>query len=308
MSPETRARAQAPRPESRDPSPALRISPVSPLVVLGAGPIGAATAQQAALAAVAPLVRIVDPSADVARGIALDLCQSGAVTGTSTMLEGGGDDGAVVGASVVVIADRYGATGEWTGDEALLLVSRLRALNPRALFVCAGATHGAVVERLVLERGADRARIAGSAPEALRQALTALVALEAGVAPRDVSLSVVGRSPQEAFVPWEGASVGGARATEVLAPPVVGRLDRQMPYLWPPGPLSLGAAAARVARLAMTRAPGQVSLFVVPPSEDGGQVRGAVLPAVITDGSVRPRPLALSPRERVRFDPATGRA
>lgn len=281
---------------------------MSPLVVLGAGPIGAATAQQAALAAIAPLVRIVDPSADVARGIALDLCQSGAVTGTSTMLEGGGDDGAVVGASVVVVADRYGATGEWTGDEALLLVSRLRALNPRALFVCAGPTQATLVERLVLERGADRARIAGSAPEALRLALTALVALEANVSPCEVSLSVAGRSPKDVFVPWEGASVGGARASEVLSPPIIGRLDRQTPYLWPPGPLSLGAAAARVARLAMTRAPGQVSLFVVPPSEDGGPVRGAVLPAVIADGSVRPRPLALSPRERVRFDPATGRA
>jgi hypothetical protein len=281
---------------------------VSSLVVLGAGPIGAATAQQAALAAVSPLVRIVDPSADVARGIALDLCQSGAVTGTSTMLEGGGDDGAVVGASVVVIADRFGSKGEWTGDEALLLVARLRALNPRALLVCAGATHGPVVERFVLERGADRGRVAGSAPEALRAALTAVVALEAGVSPRDVSLSVVGRSPKDLFVPWEGASVGGAPASEVLSPPVIGRLDRQAPYLWPPGPLGLGAAAARVARLAMTRVPGQMSLFVVPPSEDGGQVRGAVLPAVIIDGSVRPRPLTLSPRERVRFDPATGRA
>lgn len=281
---------------------------MSPLVVLGAGPIGAAVAQQAAIAAMTPLVRIVDPSADVARGIALDLCQSCAVTGTSTMLEGGGDEGAVIGASVVVVADRYGAAGEWTGDEALLLVSRLRALNPRALFVCAGATHAALVERQVLERGADRARIAGSGPEALRQALTALVALEAGVVPSDVSLSVVGRSPKQAFVSWEGASVGGARAAEVLSPPVVGRLDRQTSFLWPPGPLSLGAAAARVARLAITRAPGLLSVFVVPPSEDGGQVRGAVLPAAITDGSVRVRPLALSPRERVRFDPATGRA
>ncbi len=281
---------------------------MSPLVVLGAGPIGAATAQQAALAAVAPLVRIVDPAADVARGIALDLCQSGAVTGTSTVLEGGGDEGAVVGASVVVVADRYGAPGEWAGDDALLLVSRLRALNPRALIVCAGSTHGPVVERFVLERGADRGRIAGSAPEALRAGLTALVALEAGVAPRDVSLSVVGRSPKDVFVPWEGASVGGAPAPDVLAPPVIGRLDRQTPYLWPPGPLTLGAAAARVAGVALTRAPGQMSLFVVPPSEGGGQARGAVLPAVITDGSVRPRPLALSPRERVRFDPATGRA
>ena len=281
---------------------------MSPLVVLGAGPIGAATAQQAALTAVAPGVRIVDPSADVARGIALDICQSGAVTGTSTLVEGGGDEGAVIGASVIVVADRYGAPGEWTGDDALLLVSRLRSLNPRALVVCAGAAQGAVVERLVLERGADRARVAGSAPEALRQALTALAALEAGIAPGEVALSVVGRPPKDVFVSWEGASIGGSRASDVLSPPTLGRLDRQTPYLWPPGPLSLGAAAARVARLAMTRAPGQVSLFVVPPSEDGGAVRGAVLPAVIADGRVIPRRPALSPRDQVRFEQATGRA
>lgn len=281
---------------------------MSSLVVLGAGPIGAATAQQAALSAVAPRVRIVDPSADVARGIALDICQSGAVTGTSTVVEGGGDEGAVIGAAVIVVADRYGAPGEWTGDDALLLVSRLRALNSRALFVCAGAAHAAVVERLVLERGADRARVAGSAPEALRQALTALAALEADIAPGDVALSVVGRPPKDVFVSWEGASIGGARASDVLSPPTLGRLDRQTPGLWPPGPLSLGAAAARVARLAMTRAPGQVSLFVVPPSADGGPVRGAVLPAVIDDGRVTPRQPALSPRDRVRFEQATGRA
>ena len=281
---------------------------MSPLVVLGAGPIGAATAQQAALTAVAPRVRIVDPSADVARGIALDICQSGAVTGTSTLVEGGGDEGAVIGASVIVVADRYGAPGEWTGDDALLLVSRLRSLNPRALVVCAGVAQGAVGERLVLERSADRARVAGSAPEALRQALTALAALEAGIAPGEVALSVVGRPPKDVFVSWEGASIGGSRASDVLSPPTLGRLDRQTPYLWPPGPLSLGAAAARVARLAMTRAPGQVSLFVVPPSEDGGAVRGAVLPAVIADGRVIPRRPALSPRDQVRFEQATGRA
>ncbi len=281
---------------------------MSPLVVLGAGPIGAATAQQAALAAVAPRVRIVDPSGDVARGIALDICQSGAVTGTSTLVEGSDDEGAVIGASVVVVADRYGAPGEWTGEDALLLVSRLRNLNPRALFVCAGAAQGAVVERLVLEHGADRARVAGSAPEALRQALTALAALEAGIAPGEVALSVVGRPPRDVFVSWEGASIGGARASDVLSPPTVGRLDRQTAYLWPPGPLSLGAAAARVARLAIARALGQVSLFVVPPSADGGPVRGAVLPAVIDDGQVIPRQPALSPRDRVRFEQATGRA
>ncbi len=277
---------------------------MSSLVVVGAGPIGAAAAQQAAATALATRIVLVDPAADVARGLALDICQSGAVTGTSTLVEGTGDTGAVVGARVVVVADRYGAAGEWRGDDGLAMVASLRALNPRALVICAGAAQDTIPERMVLERGADAARIAGSAPEALRAALVALTALEAGTAPEDVALTLVGRHGRDLFVAWEGASIGGARATEVLMPPALTRLERQTPLLWPPGPLSLGAAAARVARLALTRAPGRPSLFVVAPESAGGAPRSVTVPAEIVEGEVRPLRPTLAPRERVRFESA----
>lgn len=273
------------------------------LVVVGAGPIGQAATQHAAAAALATRIVLVDPAADVARGVALDICQSGAVTGTSTIVEGTGDTGAVVGAGVVIVADRH-AAGEWRGDDGLALVAGLRALNPRALIVCAGAAQDGVVERMVDERGDDRRRLAGSAPDALRAAMVALAALEAGTAPRDVTLMLVGRHGPDLFVAWEGASIGGARATDVLSPPVLSRLERQTALLWPPGPLGLGSAAAGVARLALTRTAGRRSLFVVPPEDGEGRPRGVTVPAAIVDGEVRVLWPALAPRERVRFESA----
>lgn len=275
---------------------------MSILAVVGAGPIGAAVAHQAAAASLARRVVLVDQAADVARGLALDIRQAGPLAGSSATVEGTGDLDAVVGAGVVVVADRQGAAGEWRGDEGLALLTRLRGLNPEALIVCAGAAQFALVESMVLERDADRRRIVASAPEALRGAMTALACLETGAAPQDVSLVAIGRPPKDLFVPWDGASVGGSRATEVMAAAVLARFDRQLPYLWPPGPLSAAAAATRVVRLALGRAPGWVCLFLVPPAEDARQSRGVALPASVLDKTAEPVWPVLPPRDRVRLD------
>lgn len=278
------------------------------LVVIGAGPIGAAAAQHAAGAGLATRIVLVDAAADLARGLALDLCQSGAVTGTSSMVEGTSDTSVVIGARLVIVADKPADAGEWRGDEATALVASVRALNPSALIVCAGAGQDDVVERAVHERGLAADLLVGSAPEALRQAMTALAALEATAAPWDISLAILGRGPTDLFVPWEGASVGGTRATDVLSPPLLGRLDRQLPFLWPPGPLALGAAAAHVARLAMSRRPDWVSLFVVPAGDGGRHRRGVAMSATLRDGRVRPMWPVLAPRDRVRFESVSGAA
>lgn len=262
-----------------------------------------AAAQRAAAGGLAPRVVLVDPAADVVRGLALDLCQAGAVTGTSTLVAGTDDLSVVVGASAIVLADRAGSAGEWTGEDGLALLTRVRTLNRRALVVCAGPSQDVVIERAVVERGGDATLVAGSAPDALRAAMTGLAALEAAAAPRDVSLMVVGRAPSSLFVAWEGASIGGSRAADVLTPPVMARLDGAAPFLWPPGPLALGAAAARVAGLALGRAPGRAALSVL--SVDGtGPAVAAVVPATVQAGQVRPLWPLLSPRDRVRFDTA----
>lgn len=278
---------------------------MSTLVVLGAGDLGGAVTRQAVAAAVTRRVALVDDAVDVARGKALDILQSGAIDGVAVDVVGTGDLGAVVGAAVVVVADRHGAPSvEHQGDAGLQLLVKVRALNPGALIVCAGAAQLELVERFVHERGADATRVVGSAPEALRAALVALTALAANSAPREVSLMLVGRPPRETVVMWDEASIAGRRATDVLSAPALTRLNAHVPHLWPPSSLTLAGAALRVVGLAMTRSSGMPAVFVVPAGPEGVRRRGVTLPAHLRGDGVAPVWPDLSPRDRTRLETA----
>ena len=264
--------------------------------------MGAATAHQAMVTGIARRVVIVDDAADRARGLALDIRQAAPLVGATGVVDGTDDLAAVVGATVVVVADRQGPAGEWRDDAGLAVVARVRALNPTALVVCAGATQSPLIERFVKERDGDRTRLVGSAPEALRQAVTAVVCLETGTAPADVALAAIGRPPQAMFVPWDGASIAGSRATEVLSAAVLARLDRQLPFLWPPGPLTLATAAVRVASLRLAEVGGWVAVSLVPEATADTQPGVVAIPARAVEGGLRAEWPMLAPRDRVRLE------
>ena len=123
------------------------------VVVLGAGELGGAVARTLAASGVANRVTIVDDAVDVARGKALDIHQAGALEAMDAEVVGSADLAAVVGAAAIVLADRHGpAPSEWTGEDGLQRLARVRALNPLALIVCAGATQLDLVERAVIEQ------------------------------------------------------------------------------------------------------------------------------------------------------------
>lgn len=272
------------------------------LVVLGAGDLGGAVADRAAQSPVIHRVILVDDATDVARGKALDIRQAGPVRGGGAAIEGTSDLSAAVGAAVVVLADRHGGAGEWRGDDAVRQLVAVRTLAPEALLLCAGGSQLDVVDRLVLERGASPRRVAGTAPEALRSAATALTALQANVSPRDVSLTVLGRRPA-LFVPWSGASIAGVSAPERLDPPALTRLEARLARVWPPGPLSLAAAVIRAVDLALSEAPGVAVLHVVP--QGATPSSGLALPVRLGRkgvGGTEVPPLA--PKDRVRLDAA----
>ena len=278
---------------------------MSTLVVLGAGDLGGAVASCAVALAVTRRVVLVDDAADLARGKALDIRQAAAIGGAAVEVVGTSDLGVVVGAAVIVLADRHATPAvEHQGDAAVLLLARVRALNPRALILCAGAAQLDVVEKVVHEHGFDAARVAGSAPEALRTALVALTCLEARSAPGEVSLLLVGRPPREAIAIWNDASIAGRRATDVLDPPALTRLEARLPQLWPPGPLTLAAAAVRAASLALTHGAGTPSLFVVPRGAEGVRLKGVALPATVRAEGITPIWPTLSPRDRTRLESA----
>ena len=107
---------------------------MSTLVVLGAGDLGGAVTRQAVAAAVTRRVVLVDDALDVARGKALDILQSAAIDGVAVAVVGTSDLGAVVGAAVVVLADRHAAPSvEHQGDAAVRLLVGVRALNSSLL-------------------------------------------------------------------------------------------------------------------------------------------------------------------------------
>lgn len=277
------------------------------VAILGAGDLGAALAHKLAARDRVAEVRLIDAAAGVAAGKALDIQQAGPIEGFRTRLVAGGDALAAAGASVVVLADQVGPpASEWQGEPALALLKRLAQLDTGAPFVCAGASQRRLIERGVGELGIPRARLVGSAPGALASALRAMVALEAGGSPADVSVDVLGAPPDHTVVPWQAATVRGSPLTEALHPPQIARLNARLPHLWPPGPYTLASAAARVSEaIAVGGSRRAFSCFVALDGEVGARGRVSAM-TVTLDGRgvaavIAP---ALSVQERVQLDNA----
>jgi len=277
---------------------------VSTVVILGAGEIGGALARQLAATDLVSRIVLVDDLAAVAAGKALDVAQSAPVDRYHTAMSGTGDVAAVVGATVVVMADRAGQPGgEWQDEAGLALLKRVAGLNQLAPLLCAGAVQSGLIERGVNEAGIARARLFGSGAEALRAAVTAVTALEAGAAPSDISLSVLGRPPHQVIVPWDEGAIGGRSIAKVLSAAQLARLDARVARLWPPGPYALAAAAARMIRSALTRSPRLHMATVAVTREEGTPGRSAIMPVTLRPsgiaGIVAP---VLSSRDRVRYE------
>jgi len=283
---------------------------VSTVVILGAGEIAGALARQLAALDLVSRITLVDDLAGVAAGKALDVAQSGPVDRYHTALSGTNDVAAVVGAQAIVFADRaqdLKTSGpqdlEWHGENGLALLSRVAGLNQVAPILCAGARQTALIAAAVNEAGLPRLRVFGSAPEALRSAVVAITALEAGAAPVDISLSVLGRPPQQVIVPWDEAAISGRSATHVLSAAQLARLDARIARLWPPGPYALASAAAAMLRSALTRSPRVHAAMVAVARGEGAPGSAAMMPVTLQPAGIATLVApALSARDRVRFD------
>lgn len=277
---------------------------MSTAVILGAGEIGGALARQLAALDVVSRIVIVDDLATVAAGKALDVAQSAPVDRYHTVMAGTADLAAVVGAAVIVVADTAKApVTEWKDEAGLALIKRVAGLNQLAPIICAGTLQSSLIEKGVTEGGVSRMRLFGSAPEALRSAVTAIVALESGSAPADISLSVLGRAPQQVIVPWDQAAIAGRVATEVLSAAQLARLDARIARLWPPGPYALAGAAARIIRTAVTKSGRVHAALVALTRDEGAAGRSAMMPVTVQPSGIASLVApALSSRDRVRFE------
>lgn len=274
------------------------------VVILGAGEIGGALARQLAALDLVSRIVLVDDFGTVAAGKALDVAQSGPVDRYHTAMAGSNDIAEVVGAAVVVVADRAGQPGaEWQDEAGLALLKRVAGLNQAAPLLCAGAGQSSLIERGVNEAGIARTRLFGTAGEALRSAVTAITALEAQASPSDISLTVLGRPPQQVIVPWDEGAIGGRSIAKVLSAAQLARLDARAGRLWPPGPYSLASAAARIIRTAVTRGPRLHMATVAVTREEGTPGRSAIMAVTLQPSGIASIVTpALSSRDRVRYE------
>jgi len=248
------------------------------VAIIGAGELGGALMHRLARRNVVPAVTLIDDNGSAARGKALDITQAGSIESFSTTLTGSTEIAHAAGASIVIVADRFAAGDEWSGDEALMLLRRLTQLAPRATIVCAGAVQHRLIDAAVRELRIDRRRLFGTAPEALTAGARALIALAIDGSPRDVRIAVLGVPPSHIVVGWEDGTVAGCGLTGLLAAPTRHQLVARIRALWPPGPHALAAAAVQAIENMTGKSRSLATCFVGPDTSTGLRTRTAALP------------------------------
>lgn len=270
------------------------------VAIIGSGALGGAVAHTLAVRDRIPEIRLIDSQERVAQGKALDIRQSSPIDQFATQIFGSGALAAAAGATAIVIADPASGTGEISGEGGLSLLRQLAAIESRAPIVCAGGTQRELIARGVGELHIPDARLIGSAPLALESALRAVAALSIDSSGVPIALNVVGIPPDDAVVAWEEASVSGQPLTARVAPHVIAGLNARLPRLWPPGPYSLGTAAAEIVHAIALDSRRRYSCFV-----HIRNARVAAMPVELGEEGVR-RVLepVLTRQERTRFENA----
>jgi len=274
------------------------------VAIVGAGELGSLLAQRLAQRDAATDIRLIDDGGRVAEGKALDIMQSAPIERFAARVSGAGDVSVAAGSAVVVVADRVRG-GEWSGEDGLMLLQRLKGLVSGAIVVCAGADQRQLIERGSRELRLARRKLIGSAPEALVAAVRAMVALEANTSPQDVSLTIAGVPPDQLVVPWEDATIGGLSAMRTLEDVSRRRVMARLPALWPPGPYALATAASKVIEAIGGRSRARASCFIAPDDSGGRRTRAAALPVRLgPEGLAAVALPELDSRDRVALETA----
>lgn len=270
------------------------------VAIIGGGALGGAIAHALALRDRVREIRLIDSEERVAQGKALDIRQSSPIDQFATVVIGSGAPAAAVGAKAIVIADPASGSGEFSGEMGLTLLRRIAAVEAAAPIVCAGGSQCDLIARGVDELHIAPARLIGSAPVALESALRALSALAIDSSGAPIALNVVGSPPDNLVVAWEEATVSGQPLTSQVPAHVIAGLNARLRGLWPPGPYSLGAAAADVVDAIAFGSRRRHSCFVHVPNR-----RVAAMPVELGEEGVRRviEPV-LTRQERTRLENA----
>jgi len=278
------------------------------VAIVGAGDIGGACAQALAAHDRVGRILVIDSAAKAAAGKALDIQQAGAIGRFHARLDATDDESRAVGCAAYVIADRVAAgSPEWQGEEGLAMIKRIAALSSEAPIVFAATRQADLIQASSQEARIAMRRLIGSATEALASAVAAIVAMEAGCSPNEVSVAILGTPPASFVVPWSDASIGGYGLERVVSQVQLRRIEARVARLWPPGPYALGAAAARIVEALLQSSRRSYNVITMLDGEFGVRDRIGTVPALLaSQGVAHTRVPSLNTRERVQLDTALG--
>jgi malate dehydrogenase len=268
------------------------------VAILGAGELGATLARLLMDREAARRIVLIDADESRAQGKALDLRQAGPVEGSDAIVEGRAKLQGLGGCDALVIAD----PPELADPKPLplRLADFARALQPRlgeAPLVVAQAAPAGLVHAFV-DAGVPWTRVLGSAPIAWSSAMRRLLALELGVAAREVVATVVGLPPDLVTV---GVSAGGLTADALPARALFRAGERLRARSF--GPVALARAALSALHALEHMPPSSLPVVAAP---SGGAALG--VPARIGGGRIVELPeLPLDPRTKVAFENAAAR-
>ncbi len=282
---------------------------MSTVAIVGGGPLGGAIGHKLAETGNMREVRIID-DADMAKGKALDIQQSGAIEPFDTRIIGRRELHAALGADLLIIAGPADSTdSEYSTTAGLTILGQMTRLGLSTTTLCAGAFHHTLVERGVLEAGFPRRRLIGSAPFAYQHASRALVAVELRCSVRDVSLTVLGVPPDGLIVPWNDVSIAGTPLVEILPPTRLTKLKDNVRRAWPPATFALASATSRLADgiLRGTAELGMVCTAVMEGELGVRRRAGAVTATIDGSGITEIREPTLNAHDRARLRTAFSR-
>lgn len=195
------------------------------ITIVGAGNVGASLAQVLSGRGYADLA-LIDIVEGLPQGKALDLLQSGPLSGFNTNVAGINDYKETEGSSIVVITSGIARKPGMSRDDLLLtnmkivqeVVSKIIKYSPQCIIIVVTNPLDAMAQLALKVSGLPRSRVMGMSGVLDSTRFRAFVAMELGVAMEDVSALVLGGHGDAMLPLSRSASVGGIPLTELLSP------------------------------------------------------------------------------------------
>jgi malate dehydrogenase len=201
------------------------------VTVIGAGNVGATTAQRIIETGLADVV-LVDIVEGLPQGKALDLAQAAPVVGYDVRVAGTNDYAATAGSRIIVVTSGLARQPGMSRDDLLAknagivasVVSQATAVSPEAIVIVVTNPLDAMCHVAMRASGFPRERVIGMAGVLDSARFRHFIASELEVSVRDVSAFVLG-GHGDTMVPLPRYStVGGVPITELLPPERIAQL------------------------------------------------------------------------------------